>query len=427
MKSDTPKVLVVNTSDSSGGAARAAYRIQNAVNKLGGNSFMFVKNKGLDDDSVRSLSEFIPQHKLYRAVDWLVTKFKNKVQQYRWSKYPNKEDVFLSDLRSVSIHGAFRKIDFDILHLHWINLRFLNLKELTKIKQPIIWTLHDCWAFTGICHYFYDCDKYQTHCGTCPFLHSGKEKDLSYKVWKKKQKYYKHLNLHIVTPSKWLGEAAKQSALFSKFPVTVIPNPINTELFSPSDKEEACAILNIDSNKTYILYGAMNAVKDKNKGFAELLKALKTFTTNYDSSNINMLVLGASEPIQEFDISIPIQYLGVITEDNKMVAAYRAASLMIVPSLSENLSNAIMESLSCATPVLAFNIGGNSDMIDHQNNGYLAKEKDSHDLAHGINWCLENNKSGILSTNARKKVLENFTEEIVGKRYRGVYERVMKE
>lgn len=92
---------------------------------------------------------------------------------------------------------------------------------------------------------------------TALFFILEKEKDLSYKVHKKKQKYYKHLNIHIVTPSKWLGEAAKQSALFSKFPVTVIPNPINTKLFSPGDKEEACAVLDIDSNKTYILYGAM--------------------------------------------------------------------------------------------------------------------------------------------------------------------------
>ncbi|OJV42949.1 MAG: hypothetical protein BGO29_07230 [Bacteroidales bacterium 36-12] len=292
--------------------------------------------------------------------------------------------------------------------------------------ETLIWTLHDCWAFTGICHYFYDCDHYKSQCGNCPFLHSEKEKDLSYKVWKKKQKYYKHLNLHIVTPSKWLGEAAKQSVLFSKFSVTVIPNPIDTELFSPGDKQESCTILNIDSNKIYILYGAMNAVTDKNKGFVKLLKALKIYAEKYNTSNVNILVLGASEPIQEFDISIPIQYLGTITEDNKMVAAYRAASLMIVPSLSENLSNAIMESLSCATPVLAFNIGGHSDMIDHQQNGYLAEPFSPESMAEGINWCLKNNKSGVLSNNARQKVLENFTEEIVGKRYLEVYKRVMK-
>jgi len=330
----------------------------------------------------------------------------------------------MSDLRSTSIHGAFRKMDFDILHLQWINLRFLNLKELRKLNKPIVWTLHDCWPFTGICHYFYECDRYTMDCGNCPFLHSQNKDDLSYQIWRKKRKYYRGLNLHIVTPSRWLGEAAAKSSLFREFPVTVIPNPIDTILFSTGDKVNARNVLELDTHKTYVLYGAMNAVNDKNKGFAQLMETVNWYSANYNNDDFVLLVMGADKPLTELHTSINIQYLGLIKDDAKMVAAYRAVSAMVVPSLSENLSNVIMESLSCGTPVVAFNIGGNSDMIDHKQNGYLAEAFSGEDLARGIHWCLHTEKGKTFAT-SRKKVEENFTMEIVSKQYIDLYKSLL--
>ncbi|HPM09592.1 MAG TPA: glycosyltransferase family 4 protein [Paludibacter sp.] len=415
------KVLSVNISDTNGGAARAAYRIHQAVNEQGVDAKMFVKNKNSTDKRVFEVADFDKKYLFSNQIRFVQNKVKNKIQQHRWRPYPDREDVFMSDLRSSSIHGAFQKIDFDVLHLHWINLRFLNLKELLKVNKPIVWTLHDCWAFTGVCHYFYDCEKYKDSCGECPFLHSTDKHDLSYQVWRKKEHIYGKLNLHIVTPSRWLGEAAKQSTLFKNFPLTVIPNSIDTELFKPINKTDARQKLNLDNDKKYILYGAMNAVKDSRKGFWELLQAMKFLEKKECLNKVELIVFGADKPLEQLQLKIPVSYLGVLNNDKDIIAAYNAADVMVVPSLSENLSNAIMESLSCGTPVTAFNIGGNSDMIEHQKNGYLAKEQDSADLANGILWCLENNGKGDLSKNARRKVMGNYTNEIVGKQYANLY------
>lgn len=421
----SPKILSVNVSDSSGGAARAAYRIQQAVNENGGNSRMLVKHKGLDDERILVVNQFDKTNRVIDGFRLIQKKFKNKLQQYHWNKYPNKEDVFMSDLRSESLHHSFQKIDFDILHLHWINLRFLDLNELQKVNKPIVWTLHDSWAFTGICHYFYECTKYKESCGSCPFLHSENDNDFSRIVWKQKRKLYKGLNLHIVTPSNWLANAARQSSLFGHFPITVIPNPINTAKFTPVNKEDTYKLLNLSPDKKYILFGAIHALKDKNKGFQELLSALNYILGKDANHNIELLVFGAEKFQDDLFTKFPIRFLGVIDNDVTLASAYSVASVTVVPSLSENLSNTIMESLSCGTPVVSFDIGGNSDMIDHKKNGYLAKEKDSEDLGQGILWCLDNNNENQLSMNARKKVEENFSQGIVAKKYMELYKSLI--
>ena len=419
------KILSVSTSDASGGAARAAWRIHQAVKALGTDSRMLVKNKMTTDSSILPLSDFAPTNSAYRFYEWIRSKIKNKIQHYRWNHYPNREDVFMSDLRSVPLHGAFQQLDFDVFHIHWVNLRYLNLIELRKVHKPIVWTLHDCWAFTGICHYFYDCERFKTSCGNCPFLHSGKENDLSAAVWRKKQKIYDGLNLHIVTPSNWLAQAARQSALFGRFPVTVISNPIDTGYFTPGSRQMACELLQLNPDKKYILFGAMNAVRDKNKGFNEFLAAIRYFEDISDYSNVELIIFGANEELGELNIKLKVHNLGML-HDEQLIAAYRATSVMIVPSLSENLSNVIMESLACGTPVAAFNIGGNSDMIDHRQNGYLAEPFNPEDLAAGIAWCLDNNANGELSRNARTKVEANYSMERVGEKYVELYKELIK-
>lgn len=417
------KILTVNVSDASGGAARAAYRIHKAVNAADVESTFLVKHKELSDNSIITVESFDRKNVFSNLSRYVVHKLKNKIQHALWNKYPQRKDVFMSDLRSSSIHGAFQKIEFDILHLHWINLRFLDINELQKLNKPIIWTLHDCWPFTGICHYFYDCNRYKTSCGNCPFLHSESETDLSATVWKKKQQVYVGLNIHIVSPSHWLANAARESKLFGHFPVSVIFNPIDTDYFSPGNKQKACELLNLNPNKQFILFGAMNAVKDRRKGYEEFKQAINYYERHFDSNNIELLIFGTNDNLDQTGNVMTTHNIGML-HDNALLAAYRAADVMVVPSLSENLSNIIMESLACGTPVVAFNIGGNSDMIDHKQNGYLVSDFQPHDMANGIKWCLDNNINDELTDKARKKVLENFTIEKVSKQYVELYKTI---
>lgn len=421
------KVLSVCSSDAKGGAARAAYRIHQGVKDLGVESRMFVKEKKSEDADVILLDEFVPKNPLYKVFDWARNKWMNMMQRARWNRYPERDDSYMSDLRGSDLHGALRKLDYDVLHLHWINLRFIPLKALPHDK-PIVWTLHDSWPFCGVCHYFFECEKYQSQCSHCPSLHSDSVKDLSYRIWKKKAEIYKDLDLHIVSPSQWLADCAKQSSLLGQFPVEVIPNCLDVDSFRPLDKGEISQKWQNFQDETFVkpivLYGAMDAATDYRKGFADLVAALRLLEKNGHSDDFELIVFGAKESELSFDVNIPIHYVGYVYDTKELVSLYNLANVMVVPSLSENLSCIIMESMSCATPVVAFNIGGNGDMIEHQVNGYLAKEKDDADLAEGILWCLENNTDNCLGKAGREKVLREYTFEAVCGKYKDLYERV---
>lgn len=419
---NNPRILSVCTSANHGGAARAAFRIHLGVNALGGSSTMLVKGEGCSINKVLGLNDFLPNNVSYRIGDWTATKIKNKWQHYQWSKYPDREEIFLSDLRSTSLHGALRKIDFDILHLHWLNLRFFPLQELHNINKPIVWTLHDCWPFCGICHYFLECDGYKHQCGNCPFLHSDIVNDLSYTIWKRKKELYKGLDLHIVSPSNWLANCARESSLFKDFPVTVIPNCIDTTVFRPmAENEISPKWRNFKEKrlgKNFVLYGAMNAATDKIKGFSSLLSALQILENSGKADNLELIVFGEPNGLGEINLSMPIHNAGVISDTEELVSLYNIADVTVVPSLTENLSCSIMESLACGTPVAAFEIGGNSDMIRHWANGWLAAKNNNDDLAQGIDWCIHN--KGIASAHARETT-KYYTPKIVCEKYLNLY------
>ena len=421
--SDRPiKVLSVCTSDSSGGAARAAYRIHQAVRELGVDSRMFVKHKGTDEPTVLTVDDFIPHNALYRGFDWARNKVKNKWQHYQWGKYPDRQKFFMSDLRSTDIGHALQKIEYDILHLHWVNLRFLPLEQLPKDK-PIVWTLHDSWPFCGVCHVPLDCEGFTKECGACPMLYSSDTDDLSHQVWKKKKKILDGLDLHIVAPSHWMADNARNSSLFAGRDIRVIPNCVDTELFSPGERDEACGRLHLDTSRRHILFGAMSAITDPNKGLSYLVNALSRLDDSL-KEEIDLVIVGADGTIEDLIPDIPVRNLGVLRNEWDMVGAYRSADITVVPSLSENLSCTIMESLSCGTPVVAFNIGGNGDLIEHKVNGYLALMRDSHDLSKGIIWALLQRKEHMGSV-TRRKVFEHFTSQTVGEQYHKIYSILM--
>ena len=412
------RVLSVCTSDSYGGAGRAAFRIQEAVRELGVDSRMFVKHKGTGDSAVLTVDDFIPHNAFYKGFDWARNKVKNKCQHYLWGKYPDRQKFFMSDLRSTDIGHALQKIDYDILHLHWINLRFLPLDQLPK-DRPIVWTLHDSWPFCGICHVPLGCDGYTKQCGSCPMLRSSDSDDLSHRVWEKKKKILGGLDLHIVAPSRWMADNARKSTLFAGRDIRVIPNCIDTELFSPGERDEACGRLHLDTGKRHVLFGAIGAHSDTNKGLSYLVESFSHLDDRL-KEGIDLVIVGMEGTNTDLIPGITVHNLGILRDERDMASAYRAADLTVVPSLSENLSCTIMESLSCGTPVNAFAIGGNGDLVDHKVNGYLSREKDSSDFADGIRWCLENAKD--ISAAARSKVLQCYTPAEVGKEYAGLYQ-----
>lgn len=302
----------------------------------------------------------------------------------------------------------------------------MNVRTLRKLQRPIVWTLHDMWPFTGGCHHDDGCGRYSGGCGKCPVLASTWRIDLSSLGWQRKQRAYRGLAMHVVAPSRWLANLAANSPLLGQFPVSVIPNPINVQTFRPIDKRSARKMLGLPPDGQVVLFGALRATSMQSKGFPLLVDALQRFSRRGPKRDRYLLVLGASRPEQAPDCGMPSVYAGTLSDDVSLALSYSAADVYVTPSRQENLSNMVMESLSCGTPVVAFSIGGMPDMVEHLRNGYLAQPFEPEDLARGIEWVLEDEgRHAGLRARARDKALEEYESGKIAHRYRGLYEQVL--
>ena len=315
-------------------------------------------------------------------------------------------------------------IPSDIVHFHWICDGMLRIEELKRINKPIIWTLHDMWAFTGGCHYSEGCERFQQACGNCPQLNRSSKNDLSSSILRRKKEAWSGLDITIITPSKWLAECAKKSSLFKGRRIEVIHNGLDLNLFKPIDKTTARKIWDLPIDKKLILFGAINATSDHRKGSDLLYDCLKQLADRW-SGKAELVVFGASEPENSLGFGPPVHYLGHLHDDVSLALLYSGADVMVVPSRQDNLPNTVVESLACGTPVLAFNIGGMPDIVDHKLNGYLAKPFDTSDLAVGINWVLSDNaRHKELCIKAREKAVACFDIKKVAGQYAELYMEV---
>ncbi|WP_417550086.1 glycosyltransferase family 4 protein [Methylophaga sp.] len=408
------KILIVNTSDIQGGAARAAYRLHRALLAKGEDSQMLVQSKASDDYKVIG-----PENKIQKAIG----KIRPTLDLIPVRLYKDRTKTLFSPslLPFSSVLKRINEINPDVVHLHWIAGGMMRTEDLAKIKAPIVWSLHDMWAFTGGCHYDEDCGAYQKECGVCPVLGSNKYQDLSRKILRRKHTTYeKTPNLNIIGVSQWLVDCAKKSSLFAERPIYRLPNPIDTDVFAPFNKQEARSLLNLPQDKKLVLFGAIGATSDPRKGFKELSQALKNVPESHQ-----LVVFGSSEPYTPQGLKQKVHYLGYLHDDVSLRVLYSAADVMVVPSLQEAFGQTATESMACGTPVVAFGATGLLDILDHQLNGYLAKPFETHDLANGINWVLNHPKPEQLAQSAREKIVSVFDSKIVAKKYILLYRDII--
>lgn len=406
------KVLHLNSSDILGGAARAANRLHCGLRQAGVESYMLVRSKYSSDPTVFTPDDFFYKA-FYKAIDYL--------DQRQLSKYPRTNNFSVDFSLNSHVNGIIRKIDPDIIVVHWIR-GFINIETLTHTGKPVVWNLHDMWAFTGGCHYDEHCNQFTQACGSCPVLKSQHKKDLSSRIFHLKEKVYPRIrNFSIVGLSKWMAETASQSSLLKNYPVYQLPNGIDTNVFKPYSKQQARNRMQIPPNRKVVLFGASWATGDARKGFKYILEALDVIPYK----DFDLLVFGHAGG-DFLEQGIRVHFVGNIDKDESLAMLYSSADVMVVPSLQENLSNTIMESLACGVPVVAFNIGGNKDMIDHKVDGYLAKPFNAEDLAEGIRWILTHEEiHRELSKNARKKILDEFDLGLVSMRYIELYNHIL--
>lgn len=355
--------------------------------------------------------------------DGKLSQLKNKIRAYAdklpLQVYRNRKRTAFSTLLS---GYSWAKTDAvkkaDIIHLHWVNdgyLSFDGIKALGRLNKTIVWTLHDSWVLTGGCNVTHGCTKWKNGCGKCPQLASSEELDVSHKIFSKKKLLYKELNPIIVCASHWMYLRAKESPLLQNFRIQRIPYTIDVSIYKPQEKVDARLQLNLPFDKKLILFGTVD-IDDPNKGFRYFKAAVELLNNQID---FELLVFG-NKGSHAFDLGCPTHFLGHIHDVNKLTLAYSAADVFVAPSIEDNFPNTVLESLSCGTPVVAFNIGGMPDMIIHNKNGYLAEPFKTSSLAEGISSIL-NGDENQLKDNARQKVMADFTFDKISQTYIDLY------
>lgn len=408
------KILHVVAGDLTGGAARGAYWLHLGLRDLGIDSKIITNSTvTFNDKNIISLSKNTKS-------GILISIIKRKINNLAVGLYRNrKKIIFNTGFDGLDFTKTREYQEADIVHLHWIN-GFVDIKHLSKISKPIVWTMRDMWPMTGGCHYTMGCERYKFGCGKCSQLSSSLEYDLSKIILNRKKKYFPK-DIKFVGISNWLSEKAKESYLLKDFDIVTIHNSINTKEFFPIEKQIAKTILGISTNTKIILAGAKN-VNDFYKGFGKLLDAIQLLEKERYCfcffGNFN------AEIVDKLDI----EYInfGYLHDNISLRLLYSAADVFVASSIMDAFGKTLVESMACGTPVVCFDATGPKDIVDHLINGYKASPFDSVDLAQGINWILTHSNYASLSQNAREKVSNCFDNKIVAKQYIGLYRSLVR-
>lgn len=403
------RVLQINQSDISGGAAIAAYRLHQGLLAEKIHSQLLVENQKSLDKNVSTVSR-------KRLIEDLST----RLHQSSGLNYVNLLSTF-------KIKNNIKYKEADIVNFHNLHggyFNYLAIPALTK-KKPSIFTLHDMWAVTGHCSYSYDCNRWKTGCGKCPYpeVYPSISRDFTNLEIKLKQWSFRNSNLAIVTPSKWLSNLVKHSIL-RNHDIYHIPYGLDLETYQPLESERCKSILRIPKTKLVLAFGAAN-ISESRKGSDLLFKSLMQLPTSL-RKEIFLLTLG--EGGEEFAkaIDLPNLSLGYASGDLLKAIFYSAADLFIFPTRADNLPLTLQESMACGTPMVSFNTGGVPELVRPGCTGYLASPENTSELTKGITELLEDTKQrNWMSDQCRKTAKKEYSIELQAKRYTELYKRII--
>lgn len=405
------KILHLSYYDNFGGASKASLRIFKSQRSAGINSKMLVFSKNLKDKNIFSFKNKI-QIKLNNLLVRLIYFF-----FFKNSKMPLSVNLFNSGMVNF-----INKSNYDIINFHWINHEMLSLKEIWKIEKPIVWTIHDQWPFASIEHYISEKDnRYRLG------YNNKNSTFIERTIWRIKKKIFEKKISFIIGPSKWIAQESKQSLIFKKKKHFIIPYPILKENYKFQKKDMAIKKTSFNNlkEKFIITYGASSSVSDERKGFKYVLKVIEKF--KHLNDDILFIIFGEySENLKKYKNVINYGHI----KSNKILAnIYSSSDIFLAPSLNDNLPLSIMESISCGTPVVAFNSGGIKDLIWHKKNGYLAKKGSLEDFVKGINYFKKidlKKKYNYLEKMKYKKFIKIYSPQVVAKKYESMYKELVK-
>lgn len=402
------KIAIINRNDLNGGAAVFTYRLMKAFRKTGIDAKMLVVEKTCDDENVVSYAD----HWKDRYAFYI-----ERLQIYLNNGFSRK-NLFKVDTatwgRDITSHPLVQEAD--VIMLNWINQGGLSLgciENLCNLGKPIIWTMHDMWECTGICHHAYDCNAYMRKCGNCPYLESKWAKDLSHSIWTQKSRIFAHKNLHFVAVSNWLAIKCKESSLLGGKNITVIPNTTAIDDFSSTRKPNSD--FTIPEGHKVLAMGAAR-LDDPVKGLPILIEAMKFLKKKSPdiATNIHLLLFGGIKDKTLLNgINVPYTYLGRVHAEY-ITELLAHVDVILSTSLYESFGGTLIEGLAAGCIPVTFGNGGQEDIVDHLRTGYIAEYKSPSDIANGIEWAIS---SGISRESLHDEVNRKFSESSVVNRY----------
>jgi len=421
--SESIKVLHISPDENGGGAAKACYRLHQAVQRQHINSEMLVLQKHTHDKTVKSLRDSVLgkiRSKYYKKInrakkniDTLFHTDNPTLHSFGWSGY--------------GLANQINQSNADIVHLHWIT-GMLSIDDIARINKPIVWTMHDMWAICGGEHYVPDdspTSRFRAGYleNNRPAYESGP--DLNRKTWEAKLSTWKNKHFSIVGCSTWLAQCAKDSPLFKHSRIYAINFPLNlNDIWKPYPKANSREIFKLPKHKKLILAGAVGGVNNFYKG-GDLLKESLNHLRDSAKADFEVILFGQEANEQFHDWPLPVHNVGKISDQHMLAQLYSCADVVIMPSRQEAFGQIASEAHACGVPVAAFQIGGPLDIIEHEKTGWLAPAYDTQDLAKGIEWILTGPSRQEMSQASRDRAVKLFSEDAIGRQYVDIYKQTL--
>ena len=401
--------LFINTNYRVGGAALAASRLADGLNRLSIDIRWYVKNSNVSNSDI-----YIFERKITDRI--IAFPYKGRVT---YSPYI---------LSTKYIANKPRLKDIDLLHFHNLHGDYFNYKAISRLTEnkPAIWTLHDMWSFTGHCAYSKACERWKTGCGNCPDLNEypAVRTDHTRSEWFAKSRAVRRSNLHIVTPSVWLGKLAQESFL-NLHPISVIPYGLDTECFSPKPKNEVRRKLGISESQFTVLLCSAD-LSDPRKPQRVLCEAINQVSAQ-KGFPIQVITFGNGSIREHLDSNIVLHEFGYIDSEEKKADLFSAADVFLFASKADNLPLVIQESLSCGTSVIANDVGGIPDMVIDGETGWLLGDMNVTSYSEAIFQAYSNKSHRErLSIGARRHAVDHYSLLENAEKYKAIYENLLK-
>jgi glycosyltransferase involved in cell wall biosynthesis len=356
---------------------------------------MLVGGKLGDDPDVRLL----PRGTRWAAVDRLALRVTDRLSlQYlvNASSFALRADPWFRGadvLQLYNIHGGY--------------FAHTALPLLTRAR-PTVWRLSDMWAATGHCGYSYGCERWRTGCGECPHLkdYPALRDDRTAANWRVKREIYRRSRLVLVAPSRWLAGIATESPLLGRFPVRVIRNGVELDLFHPRPREDCRRALGLAPERPVVLVGSL----ERRKG-AELLAGTLARVAE-GLGPLTAVVTGERGVALEPAPGVEVIDLGLLDDRQRLALAYGAADLLLYPTLADNVPNTVLESMASGVPAVGLARGGLPEAVEHLEDGLLVEEANEESLAAAVASLLaERPLLERLGRRAAEKARQEFSTE----------------